>query len=105
MIDWNHVNNLLGAIHSAATAGPKYGYIVSRAQAELDKHMMDTPEPPAAPSLEPVTAPPATLQAVEAPAFIPPEPIPAPVPEEHTQEASIEPSPDATAPTLVERRV
>ncbi len=94
-IDWTHVNNLLGAIHGAASAGPKYTYITARAEAELTKHMQDNPEAPAVEPAAPVTAPPAALAAVPPadPVYPPPE------------DTSVVPGEDATATTAVERRV
>jgi hypothetical protein len=108
-IDWDHVNALLGAIHGAATAGPKYAYITARAEAELTKHMQDNPEPPAVEPETPVTAPPAALTAIEPPPFIPPKPVP-PVVEPpavvvESPSGDGTPGPDATMTTAVERRV
>lgn len=51
-IDWERVNNLLGAIHQAAAAGPKFASIASRAEAELWDHIRG-PQPQAIPSAEP----------------------------------------------------
>jgi hypothetical protein len=93
--DWDHVNALLNAIHGAANAGPKYAYIVSRAETLLHKHMQENPEAPAVDPVAPVTAPPAALSAAEL------EPEPAPVP----PSGDGEPGQDATASTAVERRV
>ncbi len=86
-LDWTHINNLLSVIHSAASAGPKYNYIVSRAESELTAHMQANPLPPEVPAEEPTTAPPAALTAVDPPS------------------GNGEPGPDATAPTAVDRRV
>ena len=62
-IDWVHVNNLLGAIHGAATAGPKYTDIVTRAEAELKAHMDANTKRDEV--VVPSTAPPAVLQATD----------------------------------------
>jgi hypothetical protein len=91
--DWAHVGALLNVIHGAASAGPKYSYIVSRAEAMLAKHMQENPEAPAVDPVTPVTAPPASLSAAE--------PESAPVP----PSGDGDPGQDATAPTTVERRV
>jgi hypothetical protein len=102
-IDWNLVNSLLGAIHGAASAGPKYTNIVARAEAELNAHMMNNPEDAAPPAEAPVTAPPASLQAVSEP-----EPVSLPAESEPASPMateSVEPGPDATATTATDRRV
>jgi hypothetical protein len=87
MIDWEHVNKLLSAIHGAATAGPKYAHIVARAEGELAEHFQNHPLPPAVDALAPVTAPPASLSATD------------------LQGNYVEPDEDATAPTAIDRRV
>ncbi len=87
-LDWEYVNALLGAIHGAATAGPKYANLVARAEAELNAHVQENPVPPAVEPEASTTAPPAALTAVELPAS-----------------GDGEPEPDATAPTLADRRV
>jgi hypothetical protein len=101
-IDWNYVNSLLGVIHGAASAGPKYTNIVARAEAELNAHMMDNPEPKAAEPTAPVTAPQASLQAVSEPETKMDQ---EPEHEPSTPSDPVEPGPDATAPTAVDRRV
>jgi hypothetical protein len=62
-IDWGRVNDLLNAIHGAATAGPKYTDIVARAEAELKAHIDANTE--RGEVVAPPTAPPAVLQATD----------------------------------------
>lgn len=96
-IDWSHVNDLLSAIHGAATAGPKYTDIVARAEAELKAHMdANTQRDEVA---APPTAPPAALQATDMSYPATDLPLVTPLP----SEVPIEPVVDETP--VVDRRL
>jgi hypothetical protein len=103
-IDWGHVNDLLSAIHGAATAGPKYTDIVARAEAELKAHMDANTEREEV--VLPPTAPPATLQAfpMDAPATdtTPVTPYPSEVP---VETPNVEPLAADGAPLSIDRRL
>lgn len=57
MSDWTKVNTLLGVIHNAAGAGPKFVKWAQKANDELDAHWAENEESEIPPAPAPVAGP------------------------------------------------